>query len=113
MDDKKELKQEELSEVNGGGYIWWTVNNKHYKYVGKDESQKYVCPKCGKPVHPGTLDRFYCDPCNESWYFERFLEINLKSGAWREMTEEEYKRYLFGKNWSQKGGGTTAQESQF
>ena len=40
MDDKKELKQEELSEVNGGDYTITTVNGKHYRYIGTDESKK-------------------------------------------------------------------------
>lgn len=40
MDDKKELEQEQLSEVNGGGgYTITTVNGKHYRYIGTDESK--------------------------------------------------------------------------
>ena len=107
MDDKKELEQEQLSEVNGGGgYTITTVNGKHYTYIGTDESKKYKCPNCGRPLHPGSWDRFYCDPCNKSWWYEKSLPANINSGAWREMTEEEYRQYIFNKNWAEKGTTT-------
>lgn len=100
MEEKKELKQEELSEVNGG-YNYTTVDGKHYWGFGTDTQNKYICPKCGRPVHPGSLSRFYCDPCDTSWFFESQLQPNLNSGYWKEMTDEEWEDYLTQSKWAE------------
>ena len=91
MDERKELNQKELSEVSGG-YRYTTVDGKHYCGFGDDVQNKYLCPKCGRPVHPGKAWRFYCDPGDESQFFENSLLPNLKSGYWEEMTEEEWEK---------------------
>ena len=104
MEKEKQLTKEELEKVNGGGgYTITTVNGKHYTYIGTDESKKYKCPNCGRPLHPGSWDRFYCDPCNNSWWYEKVLPANINSGAWREMTEEEYRQYKVDTSWAEKG----------
>ena len=86
-----ELTDDELEGVQGG-YIICSRDGKYYTYTGSDPDQKYVCPNCGRPVHEGTGWRFYCDACDESWFFERCLAPNLSSGAWTEISEEEYVR---------------------
>ena len=86
-----ELSDEELGAVQGG-YDYAQQGGNYYEYVGSDKDQKYVCPKCGRPVHSGAGWRFYCDPCDEGWFFEVALDINLASGAWAPISEEEYRR---------------------
>ena len=50
---------------------------------------KYICPKCGRPVHYGSGWRYYCDQCDESWYFEKSLNPNLNSGLWKEIDPKD------------------------
>ena len=78
MTEKKlntvELTDEELGKIQGG-YDWISTadGNHFYEYVGRgdgDRDRKYLCPKCGKPVHLGTGWRYYCDSCDESWFWE-------------------------------------------
>ena len=89
----QELSDEELEGVAGGK--WFTEENgKYYEYTGSrsdaDWSASYLCPKCGKPLHYGSWGRYYCDPCDESWFFESPLKLNLQSGVWTEITKERY-----------------------
>ena len=89
----QELPDEEMDKVVGG-------TNKHveliqrkphwngilhvyavYEWKGTDDNKKYLCPNCHRPVHPGSWGRYYCDPCNESWYLEGSLERN-PTGGW-------------------------------
>lgn len=95
MDEKKpgdahELTDEQLKPVNGG-LMETKYQGKRYRYVGdgkifydSDWDKCYLCPNCGGPVHLGAWQRFYCDPCNESWYWESKLIPNLASGLWEE-----------------------------
>ena len=85
-----ELTDEELGEIQGG-YNYAHMGNNYYEYTGSDPDQKYLCPRCGRPVHKGWGWRFYCDPCDESWFVELALEPNLSSGAWTSISKEEYK----------------------
>ena len=88
MDNEKMKKQatemnaQELEQVSGGRVctrLPWDVpsveevvlrdrkgNPTHYSCEG--ETYHYVCPNCGRLLHEGTLDRLYCDPCDESWF---------------------------------------------
>lgn len=86
-----ELSDEELEAVQGG-YNYVHEGDKYYVYVGPDTDtdHKYACPNCGGPVHYGAGWRFYCDPCDESWFFENDLDINLESGNWKSVTADEY-----------------------
>ena len=52
-----------------------------YEWKGTDDNKKYLCPRCHRPVHTGSWGRYYCDPCDESWYFEGSLEMN-PNGGW-------------------------------
>lgn len=102
----QELTDEELKNV-AGGQTYFNTNCGYFKYVGKSDAEKdykydwdrrYLCPNCGKPVHYGKGARFYCDLCNESWYCESKLYLNLRSGLYAEISEAEYKK---GKSWWQ------------
>ena len=89
----QELTDEEMDQVTGGAdersvlvkteYGIGTVCKtfKTYKWKGTDDYQKYLCPRCHRPVHPGSWGRYYCDPCNESWFVENLLEMNM-AGGW-------------------------------
>ena len=80
----KELSDDELSAVAGGKDSYDLLIREYdsvlvyeqYDWVGGDEDLKYLCPNCGRPVHKGTLGRFYCDPCDESWFLESNLKMN-------------------------------------
>ncbi len=85
------VPDQDLNEVTGG-YITCedSSTGKYYKYTGNDKDKKYACPNCGRPVHSGAGWRFYCNPCNESWFCEGLLRPNLNSGVWKEISEQEY-----------------------
>lgn len=90
----QELSDESLNAVSGGAdtarkYGEMSIDGPtestpytDYEWKGTDNSLKYLCPRCHRPVHPGTGWRYYCDPCNESWLLESNLELNLASGGW-------------------------------
>ena len=50
-----------------------------YKWNGTDDSKKWLCPNCGRPVHYGSGWRYYCDPCDESWFVENLRQPNFAS----------------------------------
>lgn len=98
MDEKdttanRELNDEQLEHVAGGlTELDW--NGKHYEYTGARGRTKdpawdrcYLCPICGRPVHFGDWYRFYCDPCDKSWFYESELVPNLEGGMWREVSK--------------------------
>lgn len=57
-----------------------------YEWTGTNDNMKYLCPKCHRPVHPGGWGRYFCDPCDESWFLEGKLEIN-PNGGWKRIDE--------------------------
>lgn len=89
----QELTDEEMDKVVGGaddrdvlvkteygiGTVCKTFDK--YKWKGTDDYQKYLYPNCHRPVHPGGWGRYFCDPCDESWFFEGSLEMNM-AGGW-------------------------------
>lgn len=94
MDEKKhpgvqELDDSELGEVSGG-ITETTYNGRKYKWNGgtltydSTWDKAFLCPRCGRPVHYGILNRYYCDACDESWYYESKLVPNLAGGLWEE-----------------------------
>ena len=107
-----ELNKEELDKVSGG-YDYANIDGKYYKGFGKDTENKYLCPNCGRPLHPGSWGRFYCDPCNESRFVEISLPPNLKSGSQRELTEKEWRKAMGELKASLKAGTKACQESLF
>ena len=89
----QELPDEEMDKVAGGAnkrselirreVNWNGILHVYavYEWKGTDDNKKYLCPNCHRPVHPGGWGRYYCDPCNESWYLEGNLEMN-PNGGW-------------------------------
>lgn len=106
MDEKKtpkaqELADEELERVSGGQTHFATTDGRYFTYIGKsgddreylkDFNRRYCCPRCKRPVHYGVGDRYYCDACDESWYYESKLLLNLAGGLYKEVSREEYER---------------------
>ena len=74
----RELPDESLDAVAGGGDGDCNDNNPtpvgsdsqgnttHWRLADGDVYH-YVCPKCGRLLHEGTLGLCYCDPCDE-WF---------------------------------------------
>lgn len=73
----EELRIQELNEQNMEQVAGGADNSKH-RYI-KDRKGRTIgeatwdgywsivywrCPKCGKPMHLGTLNWYYCDPCD-------------------------------------------------
>ncbi len=95
MDDNM-LTDAELAEVTGGlDFLHVSSTDKYYRWSGSSsqDGQKFLCPNCGRPVHSGSMYRYYCDPCNESWYFESKLVPNFSSGLWKQISRVEYNSY--------------------
>lgn len=93
MTGTEQLTDEQLGGIVGGlRYV--KTNTWCYKYVGStsdaDWNASYLCPKCRKPVHYTGWGWFRCDPCDESWFDEGKLVLNLDSGLWKQISKEEY-----------------------
>lgn len=92
--EKRQLTEEELERIQcGTNYYVDGTNNRFYQYIGddeKDRDRKYVCPICGTRLHYGKAWRYYCDPCNKSWFLERYLQANLNSGVWKEIDSRDF-----------------------
>ena len=61
-----------------GNATHWQKQKIDGDYVGKPFH--YVCPRCGRLLHEGTLGRMYCDPCDESWC--AFFSLNEHDGIY-------------------------------
>ena len=95
-----EMNAPVLSDVNlnkaaGGGQLYgrYIYSNKGDK-IGMFYSHKglyyYPCPKCGKPMHEGTLGNMYCDPCD---YWKMTVSLQRWNGTEGELiaaAEEAY-----------------------
>lgn len=97
--DVNELSDDELKEAVGG------VNNKYRKvgenyyhwegecsFGGDGINERYLCPRCGGRLHSGMWFHYYCDPCDESWYWEDSLIPNTMSSYWVPCSKEEYEK---------------------
>lgn len=97
LNKPQELNDDQLEKV-AGGRQYHSFNGKYYLYNSKIENgfwnenwdKCYLCPNCGGPVHYGAWARYFCDACDESWYWENKLDLNLDSGLWTEITKERY-----------------------
>ena len=84
------LADDELENVNGG----ISVYDKKGRYVGFTGKELfgdvyvcyYPCPKCGRPMHVGKFNFYYCDPCD---YWTTSCRTEGFDG-----TAEEFKRYM-------------------
>ena len=92
------ISDEQLDQVTGGYAIHGdTAADKYYAWEGSDtDDSKYLCPNCKRPVHHGSWFRYYCDPCNASWFDEDKLLPNLNCGKWKRITKEEYNARVHG-----------------
>ena len=90
-----QLTDADLKSVTGGLSYHATKGGKYYKWVGGNQTKAYLCPNCGRPVHKGALWRWYCDPCNKSWYYEDSFSnsLDLSSGLWQEISADEYSHW--------------------
>ena len=97
-DQAAALNDSELEDVAGGdSKFHCSTNDKYYRYLshedisyGKSAPGAYLCPNCRRIVHKGSWGRYYCDPCNASWYHINRLVPNMESGLWREISKDEY-----------------------
>lgn len=81
-----ELSDKELSTVSGG-VLKMSTDYAYYVFVGdynkeSDYNNVYSCPYCGRTLHWGSWSRWYCDPCNTSWYDQSKLLANLSGNIW-------------------------------
>ena len=89
----QELPDESLDAVTGGSDTYTALvsevsdsEGKHkiyeeYEWKGSNDNLKYLCPRCHRPVHYGGWGRYFCDPCDESWFCESNLKMN-PAGGW-------------------------------
>lgn len=80
------LADAELEEVTGGGKdffdskgraVGYTAVNSYYEPVIRYRA----CPKCGKAMHMGKFNFYYCDPCD---YWAVMPDLNTFYGSERE-----------------------------
>ena len=89
----QELPDEEMDKVAGGasqrsilintdyGIMKARKTYVNYEWRGTDDNKKYLCPRCHGPVHYTSWGRYRCDSCDESWFIESNLEMNM-AGGW-------------------------------
>ena len=90
----QELPDESLDAVAGGGDGNSYDEDKYPMAVGSDSQGNtahgrladgdvyhYVCPKCGRLLHQGTLAMLYCDPCDE-WYSSSIFGSAVRVKGW-------------------------------
>lgn len=90
------VRDKDLDQVTGGDdWLHFKQTDKYFRWNGSmfTRNGKYLCPKCMRPVHYGAGCRFYCDPCNCSWWDEDLLLPDPSSGNWQEITEDEYETH--------------------
>lgn len=92
---KTPVNDNELADVTGGfNFASDASTGKYYQWYGTDsqEDLKYACPNCKRPVHSGLWRKFYCDPCNASWFQQDKLLPNIGGGLWHEISKNDYDR---------------------
>ena len=90
----RELPDESLDAVAGGGDGDFYRDDENPTPVGSDSQGNtthwrhpdgyiyhYVCPKCGRLLHQGTLAMLYCDPCDE-WYSSSIFGSAVRVKGW-------------------------------
>lgn len=80
--DTLELNDGQLAGASGGARGAVDHSSMH-DFVGDDAGRGagYLCPKCGRPVQFNSWLRFYCESCNESWYYASELLSSSERGA--------------------------------
>ena len=90
----RELPDESLDAVAGGGDGDFYRDDENPTPVGSDSQGNtthwrhpdgyiyhYVCPKCGRLLHQGTLTMLYCDPCND-WFSYAMFGSAVRVKGW-------------------------------
>ena len=82
----RELPDESLDAVAGGGDghdHYWTDSQGNATHWRHEDGKvyHYVCPKCGRLLHEGTLGLCYCDPCDE-WFSSAKIGSAVKVKGW-------------------------------
>lgn len=97
--DVHELRDKELKEVVGGvDNKYRQVGNNYYHWTGdftlggRGVNERYLCPKCGRKLHLGAWLHFYCDPCDDDWWWEDSLIPNVESRYWVPCSKAEYEK---------------------
>ncbi len=92
MAQPQNLTDAELENVTGG--MEWYQDTKEHRFFhwagGNNLDEKYRCPNCDRLLHYGTGWRYYCDPCNESWFYESDLTLNLGDHLWKEVSWSDW-----------------------
>ncbi len=92
------LNDADLEQIAGGKArpIHFSSNDTYYAWNGNDayygwsDEHQFLCPNCKRPVHKGTWGRWYCDPCDASWYSEESLLPDTANYNWKQITRHEY-----------------------
>lgn len=97
-EDVRELSEEDLKEAVGGrNHCYWYWDGEYWFWdaglTTKACNERYLCPKCGGPLHFSWGFRYYCDPCNDSWYWEDSLIPNIKSKHYIRTTKADYDKW--------------------
>lgn len=72
---KQELSDQELAQAAGGEYHYRVyerreIRDRRGRVIGEAKNDGswtftyWPCPKCDRPMHLGTLNWYYCDPCD-------------------------------------------------
>lgn len=100
LEDICELSEDELKEATGGRNNRYRKIGDQYYYWdgglcpgGDGILERYLCPKCGGVLHMGWGMHFYCDPCDDHWWWEETLVPNLKSKYWIKCSKEDYEKW--------------------
>lgn len=97
------LGDEDLEDVAGGGGRKYDANDlfdRKGRWIGRnvpywggdffdmhwiDRVEFYPCSRCGRPMHRGRLNFFYCDPCDrfEMAPFSEYYDGSKDGFFWR------------------------------
>ena len=72
----QEIPDEEIAAVSGGltleDYVtpvgWDSKGRVTHLGDSKGNVVHFLCPDCGRILHRGSCEMWYCDPCDEWWF---------------------------------------------
>lgn len=102
LDKPEEIADNDLDCVTGGaGAVTVcrtaTRRGKYYVYDGpmtvEALTNAYLCPKCGHAIH-WKASRVHstatCEGCGAIFWDKAQVDINMRGGLWKEVSEAEY-----------------------